>query len=509
MTPSTAPHASSYGARTGTRVPASIAIRFGDDVDRVIQARMTYSLRVFAAVFGYEWREPADPGANVICLYGSTEWRSRNGSTLRIPVLYRKRGLTDTPPAQDAVQHGGEGIPLFHGTEMVDGERRPDWLGEIFEWLTASYELSAEDRDSVGRIPFDATAFARLKVSPRKPYATLLMAWLQQTIECAQTGEKNGLPLPAAPSCSPDADHLVVSSHDIDFYWSNRTSALLRTVKNVAIAQRLYRSRGYLRSNSRLTLNLLGGRRVGDFLPQLIYHGDHEDFRSTLFVVAKQGHRRDPSYRLEDLEPRLVEARDAGFEIALHSSYCSVVEESDFTSEKAALSKVTADSVRGIRQHWLRFDHHRKLFGAVANAGFLYDSTLGFATAVGFRNGASFAFPPYCLETESPYSFLEIPLVLMDGAIEATARETGEDARDVSLEVLNASRRYGWGGVAALWHNPIEPLSVPQEINDVFWSCIREKEQHREKWISGSEFLERSLPRYQAAGFMNGAIPHA
>jgi hypothetical protein len=492
------------GVRCMTAPIPSITIRFGDEVGAVTRARMTYVLRVFASIYGYVWGEPGDSAVTVACVYGRAHSAKAPATEFRIPARYRSRSAGEKSPAGSAIPYAEEKLVLFHGVETVDSLRRPDWLGEIFEWLTASHELGADTRDEVGRIPFAASVFGNQRLSPTMPYAAMLMAWMQNAIACQQSGGPEVEALPPAQSCSRDADHFVVSSHDIDFYWVGRASAFVRTAKNLAIARRLYRSREYFESNSRFTLDLLGGRRVGDFLPQLLYKAEHEDFQSTLFVVARRGHRRDPKYRIEDLRVRLDEAKERGFEIALHGSYCSVIEELDLASEKATLSRMTGVKVRGARQHWLRFDQHRKLFGAVADAGLVFDSTLGFSDAVGFRNGASFAFPPYCFETEKPYNFLEIPLVLMDGAIEAVSRSTGDNPFAVTSSVLNASRKWGWGGVAALWHNPIEPLSVPQEINEVFWTCVSEKERFRERWISASEFMKRSLSRYQSAGLLAG-----
>ena len=158
----------------------------------------------------------------------------------------------------------------------------------------------------------------------------------------------------------------------------------------------------------------------------------------------------------------------------------------------------------GSRQHWLRFDSHDKLFDAIERVGLLFDSSLGFSEAAGFRNGASFAFPPYDFAKERPCNFLEIPLVLMDGNLEATSRSSGEDAQEIADEILGQSRQWSWGGMAALWHNPIEPLSVPKEINRVFWNCVKRRKLHAEKWVSAEGFLSSCLSRYQAAGLMKG-----
>jgi hypothetical protein len=139
----------------------------------------------------------------------------------------------------------------------------------------------------------------------------------------------------------------------------------------------------------------------------------------------------------------------------------------------------------------------------------LADSSLGFPDSVGFRNGASFAFPPYDFERECPHRFFEIPLAIMDGGLEMEARKSGQLPQQIADEVLRASRNVGWGGFSVLWHNPIEPLSVPREINDVFWRCADNRNASREAWLTFDQFLAVVLPRYQQAGLLEGVSVNA
>ena len=250
---------------------------------------------------------------------------------------------------------------------------------------------------------------------------------------------------------------------------------------------------------------LLRGQRVGEYLPKLLAAGRALDFHSTIFVVPEPSHRRDPEYRLNELLPHLGEATRQHWRVALHGSYTSVVDRGTLNDDANALAIAVRRRAFGNRQHWLRFDHHNKLFDAVEGAGLLYDSTLGFTETIGFRNGACFAFPPYNFAKEAPHSFLEIPLVVMDGNLEAACRRSGEAPLRAAQEVLEQCRKWSWGGAAILWHNPIEPIQVPEEINQVFWDCLKDRERHREKWISAEEFLSLSLHRYHNAGLMAGA----
>jgi hypothetical protein len=150
----------------------------------------------------------------------------------------------------------------------------------------------------------------------------------------------------------------------------------------------------------------------------------------------------------------------------------------------------------------LRFDKHEKLFTQLKLARVKSDSTLGFPDHIGFRNGASFAFPPYDFENERHHDFLEIPLAIMDGSLAATSRALGQEPQMLAEEVLTNSRKYGWGGISVLWHNPIEPLSVPSAINQVFWNCAGQQREQKESWMSVDQFLAACLPRYQSAGLM-------
>lgn len=457
---------------------------------------MTYALQVFCAVYNYRFLDARTEEPAVVCKYGEFP-AEEAAKSLHIPAKYRASTRGHRTDAAANANYRGEDLLLFHGIEESSG--RPDWLGEIFEWLTATYELGCVERDSVGRIPYSASVFAKEKLSPRKPYASVLMAWLQNEIL-----KRDGGPTAAVPPVSPDADHLVISSHDVDFYWVRRIQAITRLTKNLGIAAQYSQGPRHIRDTSRMLRDVIAGRRAGDYVPALVHAAEHWNFRSTLFVVARHGHRRDPDYRLCDIRTKLLEARDAGFDVELHGSYTSAIESASLASEANELAASMGNRTRGGRQHWLRFDSHQKLFRSVAAAGLFHDSTLGFPETVGFRNGASFAFPPYDFETEKAFDFLEIPLVLMDGALEAEARATREEPTAIANAVLGESRRWGWGGVAVLWHNPIEALSVPAAINDVFWRCVAQQERHREKWISASDFLARSLGRYQNAGLLQG-----
>lgn len=464
----------------------------------LVRARMDYSFRVFAAIYGYEVLESTDPRAAIRFEYGS-EGCADQPNRFHIPARYRPRSANT--PVDPLTKHrfANEDVYLFYGIDPLTG--KPDWIGEIFEWISSSHEFGISERDSIKRIPFSKMIFSTQGISPCKPYASILMAWLENTRRHGNCLKKLSKAPPAAGQ-----EHIVVCSHDIDFYYLNRRSALVRVLKNLGISNRSFKSWSFFAANCSLLFELFRGKRVGDYLPGLTKALETKGFRSTLFVIPRRGHRRDANYLLKDLGPHLPQALRRTFSVELHGSYTSVIENHTLLAESQALAEAMGSRPMGNRQHWLRFSRHEALFQAIEAADLVFDSTLGFSDAVGFRNGASFAFPPYDFTNEKPYEFLEIPLAIMDTSLAAASKALGKPAQVIADEVLQESRKWGWGGVSVLWHNPMEALNVPPEINRVFWECAGKRQESGETWMCGRQFLTSCLDRYKMAGLLK-SIP--
>jgi len=483
--------------------PSALCLSFGCEVSSAMRARISYAFRVFAAIYGYRVVDRGMDGATISCFYGRKTAESAGQERFHIPARYIEMHRRNGHKRFTHYSYAGIKIPLSLG---IDPETsRPDWLGELFGWISCSFEQEAKERDSVGRIPYGEMVFEREGLDPQIPYASLIMAWMENSLRAGTAREA----LPKAPCPVGDADHLVICSHDLDFFYTRKVSAFTRLAKNLAIGLRDFRSAPYIAWNAKRLLGVARGEQVGAYLPELFDRLEEWGFRSTLFVVGAGEHRRDPNYRLRDLQPFLLSAKERGFSVAVHGSYRSCIEEGTLEPEIRALEEATGARARGNRQHWLRFGNHHQLFEIVTGSDLQYDSTLGFVETVGFRNGASFAFPPYDFRKERPYEFLEIPLVIMDGALQSAALSAKTNPQKIADRILNNSRERGWGGISLLWHNPLEPIQVPPAINDVFWNCAGEREKHAERWMSAEEFLACALPRYQNAGLLQKVCRHA
>src|SRR5262249_16004592 len=149
-----------------------------------VRARMEYAFRVFAAIYGHAVVDVDSAGDPVRFRYGAGAGVGGHPQAISLPARYPVRSVehaTDSSAPPSFAKIASESIPLFLVLDPISGN--PDWVGEIFLWLSGELELNAEKRDSVGRIPFPETPFAKFGISAERPYAALLMAWLENTLQ--------------------------------------------------------------------------------------------------------------------------------------------------------------------------------------------------------------------------------------------------------------------------------------------------------------------------------------
>ena len=139
-----------------------------------------------------------------------------------------------------------------------------------------------------------------------------------------------------------------------------------------------------------------------------------EDAKVELFKTETWGHyaRR---YRFDNLNITKIihKLSSGGWEIGLHGSYESYLDQEKLKKEKRDLESVFNKPLQGIRQHHLNlkipetWQYQEKI-------DLEYDTSLGFKDKIGFRWGTGFPFYPINPETGKQLSILELPLIIMD-----------------------------------------------------------------------------------------------
>ena len=344
--------------------------------------------------------------------------------------------MLDTIGARDAAL--GDDLPYrADAWEQVQRGERPvgDELADAFFHLARVEERGAP-RDAHGRFLASASC-----LDPLDPPLERLRARLG--VEAPRWGGSR---------------FAVALTHDVDVPWRWTRVGLRGGAARLKDALVTRRGRAALREAGALAAAPFHKVRRTDpwwSFDRILSGEAARNVRSTFFVMGGHAHRADGPSPLtyERLRPRLVETiRAGGGEVALHGSYAAAEMPERLRAERGVLTSLGAAAV-GHRYHYLRADPHRNL-SAVADAGFAYDSSLGFPDAAGFRAGIAHPFRPWDLAREAPLDLIEIPLAAMDVTF-GEPRYLGLSPRQAEPR-LNALLDWGaanGGGFALLWHN--------------------------------------------------------
>jgi hypothetical protein len=478
-----------------------ILLQFAPEQSPVHNARLAYAFRLFCSIYGHE---PfigcaRDHSPDVTLTY---EQNPEDHDSICLTKVDLVRPLSQPAPDPIMFSKNGDQTALFyHPSE----ECEPDWLAEIFEWVSCADEYSCKQRDLVGRVPFGSAYVGRHGLNLRVPYAAVAMALLQKAI--ARIKPQASL-RPQSPSAS--VQHFVVNTHDVDFLPKDVVSSSYRLAKNALISLFLYKSgRAAAAQSASAVTVLFGGRDPLDQIALLAQRERSQQTSASYYFLCGGRHRRDGNYSIQsastlDLMHTLEEAEQ--MEVGVHGSYRCMEHAENLAAEFDELRGLGFHAIGG-RQHWLRFTIPQ-LVRAVQRADAAYDASIGWPYDSGFRAGACFAFPPYDFESEAPAPFLELPLVVMDGGLRTGNRGTGNHDStkpQAVAEILAASRHYGWGGISLLWHpTAFGGGQYPPELGDCFWKLLGDGHNSSETWLSAASFVRSVWQRYQNVGLLPG-----
>ena len=198
----------------------------------------------------------------------------------------------------------------------------------------------------------------------------------------------------------------------------------------------------------------------------------HYAARSTWFVLcgtpslatARTG---DLTYSPESRGTRRIldAIRAGGHEIGLHGSFATSDAPALFGEQRARLAALIGQQARGVRQHYLRL-RPATTYRAMADAGFTFDSTAGFADRNGFRLGVADVLPMWSDAERSALPLDEVPFTWMDRALSKYRGEEDPAAwvRD-ALALADRAREVDglWVGI---WHpNLTTALGFPGALH--------------------------------------------
>lgn len=314
-------------------------------------------------------------------------------------------------------------------------------------------EQYTSERDRHGRVPPAANLLAHQTLE-RDPVVSRIGQAIADAVLSA-CGRRRTLFIAPWPEGHRWAAALT---HDLDVveWWPAFTALRLAELAGKGELRRLARVIGAVASSGGRNVVLRGVREVLATEQRL-------GVRSTWFVLcgtptfatARAG---DLTYRPESVAARRIldAVREGGHEIGLHGSFATAEDPTQFAPQRARLATLTGSAPRGVRQHYLRMRPGATQHG-MADAGFEFDSTFGFADRNGFRLGVADLLPAWDERSGEVLPIDEVPFTWMDRAL-SKHRGVEDPGAWIDDAVGLAERcRAVHGLFVGIWHPNLTP----------------------------------------------------
>ena len=345
----------------------------------------------------------------------------------------------------------GRAWGIAGGDGLVTVER--SMLRFVADVVGAEGEQRSTASDRFGRVPATDTRPVR-EGFEREPVVSLVASALARTARAAAGRRAFRLidPWPDGKSWA------VALTHDLDVveWWPAFT--VLRIAE-------LARHGHALRAARVVNAALRAGREpvVWSALSQVLATEARDGVRSSWFVLCGRptlatARAGDLTYRPDAPATRRIfdAVHAAGHEIGLHGSFVTSEDHEQFGAQRDTLRRLARTEALGVRQHYLRMRAASTPRGMAA-AGFLYDSTHGFADRNGFRLGVADVVPLWDAERQARVGIDEAPFIWMDRAMSKYQHVEQPNAWiDDALLLADRCREVNglWVGI---WHPNLAP----------------------------------------------------
>jgi hypothetical protein len=427
---------------------------------------------------------PANIRTRLVLLYASNELTFDRQHQLQ--VLRQDHSV-------EVLSYRGWRVPVFAGLASVIGgvNRHGPIAGETKYCVATEIRIGGQ---SFIRLGYDLFAEVHHLLSKGQPFQfahcpaiEIHITILRDILVEHQIRFEEVPPVPAGYNfivcLTHDVDHFAIANHKCDhtmFGFLYRAS--------IGSIIELFQGRKSLRQLARnwlaiLSLPLVYLRILPDFWSKLERYLEL-DKASTFFIIPKKGEagmtstgarlpRRAVRYDLSQLQTSVSEILAHRGEIGLHG-IDAWRDAAEARKEREQIQVLTHAPEVGVRMHWLFFDSESA--SKLDEAGFSYDSTVGYNETVGYRAGTTQAFKPF-----GTRRLLELPLHIMDTALfyPAHLHLSPEQAMTRIDGMVNDMKQFG-GVLMVNWH---DRSIVPERLWDDFYAKMVKKFESAGVWF--------------------------
>ena len=442
------------------------------------------------------------------------------GSATQFDVEARR--TTRSRPPGFIVSDEGKRVPIYQQMATFPGCTNSVLTDEATGEPVAVFEQSGEV--TTLRVGYNLFAEARFLLTVGQPIGNAGIATLEMHIELLRDwitlSGIASVEIPPVPvgytfiAClTHDIDHPAIRNHRFDhtvlgFLYRSTVGTLLSVYRGKKPIKSLWRNWA---AACMLPLVHLGIAK--DFWSGFDRYLEIESgLGSTFFVIPRRNYAgrtadglapalRASKYDLSQLLPQLKGIVAAGREVGVHG-VDAWLDAGEGRKERARLSEALGMNEIGVRMHWLFFDKNSP--EALDQAGFTYDSTVGYRETAGYRAGTTQAYQP-----PGVTNLLELPLHVMDTALFYPSYLNLHDKEACRLvwRLIDDVEHFG-GALTINWH---DRSIAPERLWGDFYRELVHELKRRRAWFPNSAqaaawFRNRRAARLESIRLENGVI---
>lgn len=313
----------------------------------------------------------------------------------------------------------------INGQPVLARENKPDYILSAFVLLSGMQEWLSQKKDKWGRFPY--------KGSFQEKFGQARVAWVDDYFEKIYEKLKSKINLPLREKT---ASHIVLT-HDIDLLgWPILQNSYHYFTKCLTSgSKKAIQSLPSLFSNTRKNIDAIL-ELEHQFGVQSIFFWFTETGRGE-FDIKNADYSLDSKY----VKKAMKAIEQFNSVSALHKSSKSkpIIDEFKRRSKLYPIS----------RFHFLLFN--LPSHGSEIDKSVVQDYSYGFAEQMGFRNSYSLPFHPFNFRKWKAFSFLEVPLNVMDNTLYTYLKKTPQEAEKEIFDFLD--RHKSGSCISILWHN--------------------------------------------------------